>query len=178
MDHMNWMELLNENTQLAALEKTNSYTEKYGLQLTEQDARLLLSERKNSLKEQQRIELKEGVLPKIIYAFCDSDYIYQDNYVDTLLRLQDIFYLYKNETMDELTDDELLAFMKEQFETVCFGDPDYLENTCLDLFSQAGRAGYRGYQSTGGSGEYSQFDIVTRWDKELYLEALRDLCWK
>lgn len=178
MDHMNWMELLSENMQLAALEKTNSYTEKYGLQLTEQDARLLLSERKNSLKEQQRIELKEGVLPKIIYAFCDSDYIYQDNYVDTLLRLQDIFYLYKNETMDELTDDELLAFMKEQFETVCFGDPDYLENTCLDLFSQAVRAGYRGYQSTGGSGEYSRFDIVTRWDKELYLEALRDLCWK
>ena len=32
----------------------------------------------------------------------------QENYADTLMRLQDIFYLYKNESLDELTDDELL----------------------------------------------------------------------
>ena len=36
--------------------------------------------------------------------------------------------------LDEITDAELLEFMKEQFETVCFGDLDYLEGTCLDIF--------------------------------------------
>lgn len=75
--------------------------------------------------------------------------------------------------LDEITDDELLEFMKEQFEGVCCGDPDYLEGTCLDLFAQAIRAGYSGYQQSQGRGEFSQFDIVTRWDRELYLLALK-----
>ena len=77
--------------------------------------------------------------------------------------------------MDLLTDDELLDFMREQFEQTCFGDLDYLESTCLENFSQAVRAGYRGYQKSGGHGEYEQFDEVTRWDRELYMEALMDL---
>ena len=66
--------------------------------------------------------------------------------------------------------------MKEQFETVCFGDLNYLEGTCLDIFAQAVRAGYRGFQKTQGSREFDKFDIVKRWDRELYLETLRELC--
>ncbi|MDE7051319.1 MAG: hypothetical protein K2O92_00190, partial [Lachnospiraceae bacterium] len=100
------------------------------------------------------------------------------NYVETLVRLQEIFYLYKNEMQDGITDNELINFMKEQFETVCYGDLDYLEGTCLDIFAQAARAGYRGYQKTQGYGGFEEFDIVKRWDKELYLEALRELCWR
>ena len=109
---------------------------------------------------------------------CDSSFISQSNYVETLIRLQAIFYLYKNEMQDEITDDELIQFMREQFETVCYGDLDYLEGTCLDIFAQAVRAGYRGYQKTQGHGEFEKFDIVQRWDKELYLETLRELCWR
>ena len=55
---------------------------------------------------------------------------------------------------------------------------DYLEETCLDIFAQAIRAGYQGYQRTDGKGEFHKFDIVPRWDRELYLEVLRELCWK
>ena len=86
--------------------------------------------------------------------------------------MQEIFYLYKNEMHDEITDEELLSFMKEQFEEVCFGDLQYLEGTCLDIFAQAVRAGYSGFEETGGRGEFAQFDIVERWDRELYLMAL------
>ena len=121
------------------------------------------------------MEFGESLLPRIIYTFCDSSYISQDEYVDTLVRLQEIFYLYKNEMQDEITDEELLNFMKEQFETVCFGDLQYLEGTCLDLFAQAIRAGYGGYSETQGRGEFSRFDIVQRWDKELYLLALSQI---
>lgn len=95
--------------------------------------------------------------------------------MDTIIRLQEIFYLYKNETHDEVTDDELLHLMREQFEQICFGDTEYLETTCLSLFARAVRMGYGGYQSCDGCGEYSKFDEVTRWDHELYLEALKDL---
>ncbi len=101
--------------------------------------------------------------------------IQQNNYVDTVVRLQEIFYLYKNEMQDEITDDELLHFMKEQFELICFGDLDYLENTCLANFAQAVRAGYDKYKDSDSYGEYSKFDEVKRWDYELYLEALKEL---
>ena len=114
-------------------------------------------------------------MTKIMEEFCDSSFISQNNYVETLIRLQEIFYLYKNEMQDELTDEELLHFMREQFENTCFGDLEYLEGTCLNIFSQAIRAGYRGYEASRGYGEYGSFDEVKRWDYELYLEALQDL---
>ena len=173
-----WMILLQEQNQLSKVIKTNESAEQFGLSLTEQDAKLILEERKNSLIEQKRVEFGEGIATKIIYEFCDSDYIHQSDYVDTIIRLQEIFYLYKNEMQDEITDDELLHLMKEQFENICFGDLDYLEGTCLAGFAEAIRAGYGGYKSSDGYGEYSKFDDVKRWDYELYLEALKELCWR
>lgn len=173
-----WMILLQEQNQLSKVIKTNELTERFGLCLMEQDAKLILEERKNSLAEQKRIEFGESIATKIIYEFCDSDYIHQSNYVDTIVRLQEIFYLYKNEMQDEITDDELLHLMKEQFENLCFGDLDYLESTCLANFAEAIRAGYSGYKGSDGYGEYSKFVDVKRWDYELYLETLKELCWR
>ena len=175
MSKGNWLELAADQAQVGKVMETNQYTQRYGLILKPEDAQIIVAERRNTLREQKRVEFGQGILPQLIYEFCDSGYISQSNYVETMVRLQEIFYLYKNETMDELTDNELLHFMKEQFETVCYGDLDYLEGTCLDIFSQAVRSGYRGYRRTEGRGEYSQFDEVQRWDPELYLEALREL---
>lgn len=168
------MVLLQQKNQLAGVLETNRMTEKFGLVLSEADAGLLLKERARVLREQRRVEFGGGILPKLIEEFCDSDFIDQDHYVDTLIRLQEIFYHYKNEMHDEITDDELLHFMREQFENVCFGDPDYLEGTCLSVFAGAVRAGYRGYTASQGYGEYGKFDEVKRWDRELYMEALKD----
>lgn len=178
MEEKNWMQILSEQNQLAKVIETNQVTEKFGLVLSEEDAKLLVNEKSESLKEQKRIEYGESILPKIIYEFCDSDYISQRNYVETIGRLQDIFFLYKNEMMDEISDDELLHFMKEQFETVCYGDLEYLESTCLDVFAQAIRAGYQGYHVTEGKSEYGKFDLVSRWNHEVYLEVLKELCWR
>ena len=175
MSKGNWLELAADQAQVGKVMETNQYTQRYGLILKPEDAQIRVAERRNTLREQKRVEFGQGILPQLIYEFCDSGYISQSNYVETMVRLQEIFYLYKNETMDELTDNELVHFMKEQFETVCYGDLEYLEGTCLDIFSQAVRSGYRGYRRTEGRGEYSQFDEVQRWDPELYLEALREL---
>ena len=157
---------------------TNQYTQQYGLVLTQEDTELILEGRKNALQEQRRVEFGESILPRIIFEFCDSAYIRQDNYTQTLLRLQEIFFLYKNEMEDEITDDELLHFMKEQFETICYGDLEYLEGTCLTGFAEAIRAGYREYKESEGYGEYAQFDAVLRWDYNLYLETLKELFWE
>ncbi len=175
MDQNNWMEEMAKQTLAAQVLETNQYTQKYGLVLRKEDAALLAEARADVLRDQKRVEFGPGILPKIIYAFCDSSYIYQDNYCESMARLQEIFFQYKNEMLDEITDDELLEFMREQFENVCRGDFDYLEGTCLDLFAQAIRAGYAGYRETEGKGVFEEVDIVKRWDRELYLEALMDL---
>ncbi|MDD2978492.1 MAG: DUF6323 family protein [Hespellia sp.] len=178
MEQKNWMEQMMKETQLKQVLDTNQYTEKYGLVLSNEDTQILIAERGETLKQERRIEFGESILPKIIYAFCDSVWINQSDYRNTLIRLQDIFFSYKNEMMDEITDDELIAFMRDQFETVCGGDLDYLEGTCLDVFAQAIRAGYTDYQAADVREEAGKFDLVQRWDKELYQEVLRDLCWK
>lgn len=116
----NWMQLLDQQNQLSRVMETNRTAQTYGLMLSEQDAKLLLKERGRALKKEKRVEFGEGILPKMIYEFCDCPYLNQEHYVETLVRLQDIFYLYKNEMLDEITDDELLNFMREQYETVCF----------------------------------------------------------
>lgn len=170
-----WMILLQQKNQLAKVMETNEMSARYGLALTEQEAELLVSERIQTLRAERRVEFGPGILPRVIEEFCDSDFIDQNNYVDTLIRLQEIFYLYKNEMHDEISDEELLHFMKEQFEEVCFGDLGYLEGTCLQIFAEAVRAGYRGYQASEGYGEYTELDEVKRWDRDLYLEALYDL---
>ena len=116
--------------------RSNEYTCGFGLSLSEQDIEELLIIRRESLEEHQRVEFGKGVLEKLIYAFCDSAYVYQENYADTLSRLQDIFYLYKNESMDELTDDELIDYMRKSFDETCQGSLEYLEETCLEEFAR------------------------------------------
>lgn len=131
-----WVQQWSGQHMLEQVVETNSYTKRFGLQLSQKEAELLIQERKETLQEEQRIEFKGGILPKLIQTFCDSPYIYQDNYVDTIGRLQQIFYLYKNESMDELTDDELMEYMKREFDGTCQGSLDYLEDTSLEKFAR------------------------------------------
>lgn len=135
-----FMLILTEQNQVSAIKKTSEYTNQYGLSLTDQDIQELLVRRRECLAEQQRVEFGAGILGKIIFAFCDSEYIYQENYVETINRLQSIFYLYKNESMDELTDDELISIMRNAFDEECQGSLEYLEETFLDSFARNVRA--------------------------------------
>lgn len=144
MDNEKWLVNKEDNASLARLNAANEYTGRFGLKLSEEDAALLLKERTNILKKQERVEFGEGILPKLIFTFCDSPYIYQDNYTDTLGRLQEIFYSYKNDTLDEIPDDELIEFMKEQFDGPCQGSVDYLEDTALEGFARKTRFGFHG----------------------------------
>ena len=175
-----FFELMQEEkkqNELATIISVNEKTQHFGLALSRQNAEELMACRNESLKKYQRVEFGKGILDKLIFTFCDSQYIYQDNYLDTLRQLQDIFYEFKNAAEDKITDEELLTFMREQFESVCYGDTEYLENTCLARFAKAIRAGYEGYKGTGGQGEYEKFDEEPRWDSELYLEVLKEQFW-
>ena len=134
------LSFLSEQRQIDVIKKTNDYTNQFGLCLSDDQIQGLMTCRRECLAEQQRVEFGQGILDKIIFAFCDSQYISQENYAETLARLQEIFYLYKNESMDELTDDELLLIMRNAFDDECQGSLEYLEETFLDQLARNIRA--------------------------------------
>ncbi len=145
---MDRLEVMSQKNQIQKVMQTNQYTERFGLVLSEEEANFLVQERSSSLRQEQRVEFGEGILPKLIFQFCDSPYLSQDNYVESIVRLQEIFYLYKNESLDDLSDDELLDYMKEKFDGVCQGDFEYLEGTVLEEFARNVRAESRKYMGS------------------------------
>jgi len=173
-----WIECVSIEHQMAEILDTNESTAAYGLTLSREQARMIAESGKDALRQERRVEFGGSISKAIILAFCDSQYMEQDHFAETVIRLQEIFYEFKNEMLDQISDDELLNFMREQFEGVCAGDVDYLEDTVLTVYAQAVRNGYDGFKGTDGRGEYQQFDEVQRWDPELYREMLKDLIWK
>lgn len=95
----------------AELQKCNQISEKFGLSLSEEQMELVIQNRFETLKRTGRIEFGQGVIEKIVVAFCDSPYIEQEEYADLLMELQEIFYMLKKETFEQLTDDELIDAM-------------------------------------------------------------------
>ncbi len=124
------------------LRDSNEFSIKYGLMLSENQIQNLVQRRFETLRDTGRIEFGEGVLKKLIYAFCDSPYIHQLNYEETLLELQDAFYYFKNETDDRLSDDELIEYMKETFEGKAQGSIEYLTGTSLEELRRNARHGF------------------------------------
>ena len=118
-----------------ALRKCNDVSQRYGLSLDERQIQSLAQARSEALQYAARIEMGESVLPRLIYAFCDSPYINRDDYAATLATLQDLFYTFKNETEDGLSDDELIEALRTVFNGKAQGSLDYLENlTTSDLW--------------------------------------------
>ena len=113
---------------VSELMQCNDYTERFGLALTQAQAIELVETRSASLRENGRIEFGGGVIDKIIKAFCDSPFITMHNYARTLHELTKIFYYYKNDTLDLISDDDLIKHMKSAFDGVCQGSLDLLSN--------------------------------------------------
>ena len=128
-----YLEIVNKRKQIEItnIKKCNEYTSQYGLVLSDNQISNLLERRKEALKETGRIELRAGIIDKLIKEFCDSPYINQENYATTLYELVEVFYEYKNETMDLITDDELIKFMKKAFDEIAGGDLEYLSGTVM-----------------------------------------------
>jgi len=119
----------------------NQITAQYGLILKESDARELASTRREALEKVGRIEFSGGVISRLITEFCDSPYLNQSNYAETLNELVEAFYYFKNETLDELDDDELIALMKKSFDQSCRGSVDLLQTRDLEMLARRIRYG-------------------------------------
>ena len=119
----------------------NQTTQQYALSLTEKQAMELVETRTTSLKHSGRIEFGSGIIGKLIAVFCDSPHLSQSNYERDLHELIEIFYYFKNETLDLMSDDDLLATMKKYFDGVCGGDLDLLKSRELERIARNVRLG-------------------------------------
>ncbi len=128
--------------------KCNEITEQFGLVLTPAQAEELVETRSISLRNNGLIEFGGGVIDKIITEFCDSPYLSKQNYEQALHELIEMFYYYKNEMMDLITDDDLIKFMKSSFDGVCHGSLELLSGR--ELYRLSGNLRY------GLSGDYSE----------------------
>ena len=121
--------------------KCNDETSQYQLTLSKEDAVLLVDTRRAALKATQRIEIGGGTINKIIAHFKDSPYISNYNYASTISELIDTFYYFKNETLDEVSDDELIEMMKTLFDQRCHGSIELLQGRELERIARGIRFG-------------------------------------
>lgn len=124
----------------AALRRCNDVGLRYGMALSERQIAVLAAARQQALLAAGRVELGEGVLPKLYYAFCDSPFIQRGEFCAALGALQELFYAFCNELEGALTDDELVDALHTVFHGKAQGSLTYLENlTVSDLLrAQAG----------------------------------------
>lgn len=132
----------------------NEKTYEYGLKLSEEDVKELINTRATALKRSGRIEFNGQIIDKIILSFCDSPFISQYNYGDTINELVEIFYEYKNETLDVISDDELINIMKENFNNICQGSIELLEGKILYKIAENIRNGVKDYTDISGDKDW------------------------
>ncbi len=139
-----WLQKLCQSSQVLAMNEVvacNAFTDRYGLTLTPEQATELVSTRALSLQQTGRVEFGGGIISAIIREFCDSPYLNRQNYAEIVHNLIDLFYTFKNETMDILSDEELLRFMHQAFDGCCQGSLELLAGRELERLAKTVRAG-------------------------------------
>ena len=119
----------------------NKITADYSLVLSEEQALELVETRSYSLKNVGRIEFGGGIIEKVILTFADSPYITQYRYAEIVNELVEIFYYFKNETLDLISDDDLIGYMKKYFDGVCQGSLNQLKDRELERMAKNVRLG-------------------------------------
>ena len=126
---------------LAAAQKElaacNRLSAPYGLTLSTQQLQTLTERRFAALQATGRVELGGGILPALIAAFCNSPYLAPATYEADLVALQEMFYTFKTDCRERLSDDELLHAMRLLFDARAQGSLEYLAGATPELLADA-----------------------------------------
>ncbi len=109
----------------AQLMECNGTTGVFGLVLSPADVQFLAETRADALGRMGRVEFGECATRKIILEFCDSPYLSQDTFAETVGELAQLFYYFKSE-LEWMADSDLIARMKAYFDTECRGSTEDL----------------------------------------------------
>mgnify|MGYP001306720331 CR=1 FL=1 len=139
----------------------NHLIKQHGLFLSDRAMEQLAIQRKELLLETGRIEFGEGILTKLIARFCDSPYMNQIEYEETLFALQELFYNYKNECQELLSDDELVDAMYLIYNDLSCGSTEYLYDISWEDMYRIGTTG-----SLEGTGLQRSPMVTVLYDEE------------
>jgi hypothetical protein len=121
------------------LMEANELTERFGLTLGPIEIARIAQKRFDALRNAGRVEFTRGIVRSLIEAFCDSPYIRQDEYEETVCELIDSFYYFRNESDGLIPDEDLIECMRAHFDGVCQGSLEYLNGTTLFELLRSGR---------------------------------------
>lgn len=131
------------SSQIQEIVALNEKTRVYGLALSSHEVMQLIEVRNQLLKGHGRIEMGTETMKKLIDSFYMSPFIQQDDYMLTLMELQEVFYYMKNETEDQISDDELIEIIKDFFENCCRGSVELLQGREIETFARNQRIQYQ-----------------------------------
>ena len=110
----------------------NENSRPYGLTLNKEDIKQIINSRNNTLKSYGRIELDINVTKSIIENLYKSQYTDRDDYVELINDLQEVFYYLKNETLDQISDIEIIEIIDEIYNN-CSGRIDIVQEKCEEF---------------------------------------------
>lgn len=93
----------------------NKYISK-DIVLTKENVLELINNKNSTLKEIGRIDITNSILENIILTFTDSSFIDKNNYMYIFLSLTEIFLCYENIFSKKISSEELLKYLKDEFE--------------------------------------------------------------
>lgn len=93
----------------------NKYISK-DIVLTKENVLELINNKNSALKEIGRIDLTNSILENIILTFTDSSFVDKNNYMYIFLSLTEIFLCYENIFSKKISSEELLKYLKDEFE--------------------------------------------------------------
>lgn len=106
--------------------KCQTLAERYGMKLTRRQFEALGQARHQTLEATGRLDFGGGVADRLVYAFCDSPFSDSNGFASLLMEMQELFYTFRNETLDVLTDEELISVMEQLFNGEAQGSLEYL----------------------------------------------------
>ena len=128
------MNIAKREQQIDEILEMNDQSSQFGVMLTANQAIQILEARNRFIQSIGRIELGVEASKLIIAYFCNSSFINQDDYVNILAELHEVFYYMKNETEDKIGDDELIRIIKDCFEKDCGGSLELIKGK-LQIFA-------------------------------------------
>ena len=126
---------LNSNLQITQENEILNLNEKsqmYGLSLNKEDVKEIINSRDNTLKSYGRIELNISITKMIIENLYKSQYTDKDDYVYAINDLHEVFYYLKNETLDQISDIEIIDIIDEVYNN-CSGRIDIVQEKCEEF---------------------------------------------
>ena len=96
--------------------KLNDESINYGLVLSENDVNNIMKHTTETLTKIGRIETSTSSLEKIIEIVYSSPYTDKENYVENINDMQEIFYYFKSEVLDLISDDEVIEILEKTYE--------------------------------------------------------------